>query len=80
MPSNSSEVQYELFEDKRAIKFMDKNADDDTLIRRIYIINQQLILIKKQKVHLKVENVLNVKKQEWEIQGYIFHQRINKGS
>ena len=36
MPLNSSEVQYELFEDKRAIKFMDKNAADENLIRRIY--------------------------------------------
>ena len=32
MPLNSSEAHYELFEDKRAIKFMDKNADDETLI------------------------------------------------
>lgn len=38
MPSNSSEVQYELFEDKRAIKFMDKNAADENLIRG-YITN-----------------------------------------
>ena len=36
MPSNSYKVRYELFEDKRAIKFMDKNADDETLINRIH--------------------------------------------
>ena len=36
MPSNSSDVNYELFEDKRAIKFMDKHSDDEKLIRRIY--------------------------------------------
>ncbi len=36
MPSNSYKVCYELFEDKRAIKFMDKNDDDnETLINRI---------------------------------------------
>ena len=29
------------------------------------IIYGQLIIIRKQKVHLKVENVQNVKKQEW---------------
>ena len=37
MPSeNNSEVNYELFEDRRAIKFMDKNSDDEKLIKRIH--------------------------------------------
>jgi hypothetical protein len=31
----------------------------------VNITNYQLIHITKQKVHLKVENVQNVKKQEW---------------
>ena len=36
MASNSPNVNYELFEDKRAIKFMDKHSDDEKLVRRIY--------------------------------------------
>ena len=37
MPSeNNPEVQYELFEDKKAIKFMDNHSDDEKLIKRIY--------------------------------------------
>ncbi|WP_407382104.1 type II toxin-antitoxin system RelE family toxin [Methanobrevibacter sp.] len=37
MPSeNSSKICYELFEDKKAIKFMDKHFDDERLINRIY--------------------------------------------
>ena len=37
MPSeNDFEVQYELFEDKKAIKFMDNHSDDEKLIKRIY--------------------------------------------
>ena len=37
MPSeNNPEVQYELFEDKKAIKFMDSHSDDEKLIKRIY--------------------------------------------
>ncbi len=37
MPSeNNSEVNYELFEDRRAIKFMYKNSDDEKLISRIH--------------------------------------------
>ena len=37
MPSeNSSETCYELFEDKKAIKFMDKHLDDEELINRIH--------------------------------------------
>ncbi len=35
MPLNdSSEIYYELFEDKKAIKFMDKHFDDEELINR----------------------------------------------
>ena len=37
MPSeNNPEVQYELFEDKKAIKFMDNHSNDEKLIKRIY--------------------------------------------
>ena len=37
MPSeNDSEIRYELFEDKKAIKFMDKHFADEKLINRIY--------------------------------------------
>ena len=37
MPSESnSEVNYELFEDRRAIKFMDNHSDDEKLIKRIH--------------------------------------------
>lgn len=36
MPSNNLNVNYELFEDKKAIKFMDKHSDDEELLRRIY--------------------------------------------
>ena len=37
MPSeNNPEVQYELFEDKKAIKFMDNHFHDEKLIKRIY--------------------------------------------
>jgi hypothetical protein len=36
MPLNNFNVGYELFEDKRAIKFMDKHSDDEKLLRRIY--------------------------------------------
>ena len=37
MPSeNNSEVHYELFEDRRAIKFMDNHLDDEKLIKRIH--------------------------------------------
>ena len=37
MPSeNNSEMYYELFEDKKAIKFMDKHFADKNLINRIY--------------------------------------------
>ena len=37
MPSeNSSKICYELFEDKKAIKFMDKHVGDEELINRIY--------------------------------------------
>ena len=37
MPSeNSSKICYELFEDKKAIKFMDKHFSDEDLINRIY--------------------------------------------
>ena len=37
MPSkNNSELQYELFEDKKAIKFMDTHSDDEKLVRRIH--------------------------------------------
>ena len=37
MPSeNSSKICYELFEDKKAIKFMDKHLGDEWLINRIY--------------------------------------------
>jgi hypothetical protein len=35
MPSeNSSKICYELFEDKKAIKFMDKHLGDEWLINR----------------------------------------------
>ena len=37
MPSeNSSKICYDLFEDKKAIKFMDKHLGDEELINRIY--------------------------------------------
>lgn len=37
MPSeNNSEVHYELFEDKKSIKFMDSHSEDEKLIRRIH--------------------------------------------
>ena len=37
MPSeNNSEVHYELFEDKKAIRFMDNHSDDEKLISRIH--------------------------------------------
>ena len=37
MPSeNNPEVQYELFEDKKAINFMDNHLYDEKLIKRIY--------------------------------------------
>ena len=37
MPSeNKDELHYELFEDNKAIKFMDNHSDDEKLIRRIY--------------------------------------------
>ncbi len=37
MPSeNNSQPTYELFEDRRAIKFMDKNSEDEKLIKRIH--------------------------------------------
>ena len=37
MPSeNNPELQYELFEDKKAIKFMVNNSGDEKLIKRIY--------------------------------------------
>ena len=37
MPSeNNPELHYELFEDKKAIKFMDSHSDDEKLIKRIY--------------------------------------------
>ena len=37
MPSeNDSEICYELFEDKKAIKFMDKHFADEKLINQIY--------------------------------------------
>lgn len=36
MPSNNPNVNYELFEDKRAIKFMDKHSDDEKLVSRIH--------------------------------------------
>ena len=43
MPSeNNSEVHYELFEDKKAIKFMDNHAADEKLIRRIHAKYYQL--------------------------------------
>ena len=38
-----------------AIKFMDNHCDDEKLIKRIYGKYHQLIHIKKQKLHLKVE-------------------------
>ena len=69
MPSeNNPELHYELFEDKKAIKFMDSHSDDEKLIKRIYGKYHQLSIDpynEEQKVHLKVENVQNVKKQEW---------------
>ena len=37
MPSeNNSEVHYELFEDKKSIKFMDSHSEDEKFIRRIH--------------------------------------------
>ena len=37
MPSeNNPELHNELFEDKKAIKFMDSHSDDEKLIKRIY--------------------------------------------
>lgn len=56
---NSSEICYELFEDKKAIKFTDKHFDDKWLINRYMtnIIDWLLIHIMRLKVHLKVGNV-----------------------
>lgn len=62
MPSeNSFKISYELFEDKKAIKFMDKHLDDEELLIEYMtnIIVWLLIHIMKQKVHLKVGNVQN---------------------
>ena len=43
MPSeNNPDVQYELFEDKKAIKFMDNHSDDENLIKRIYLNNARI--------------------------------------
>ena len=37
MPSeNNDELHYDLFEDNKAIKFMDNHYDDEKLIRRIH--------------------------------------------
>lgn len=36
MPLKEDNHHYELFEDKRAIKFLDKHSDDMDLINRIY--------------------------------------------
>ena len=45
MPSeNNSQPHYELFEDKKAIKFMDNHAADEKLIRRIHAKYYQLAI------------------------------------
>lgn len=36
MPSKEDNPHYNLFEDKKAIKFMDKHSSDEDLINRIY--------------------------------------------
>ena len=68
MPSNNFNVGYELFEDKRAIKFMDKHSDDEKLLRRIY--NKYHLLAcdpyDEAESSFKSRKCPNVKKQEWE--------------
>ncbi len=66
MPSeNNSEVNYELFEDRRAIKFMDKNSDDEKLISRIHSKYYQLAVdpYKEAESSFKSRKCPNVKKQ-----------------
>jgi hypothetical protein len=67
MPSeNNPEVQYELFEDKKAIKFMDNHSDDEKLIKRIYDKYSQLSInpYKEAESSFKSKNVRNVKKNK----------------
>lgn len=63
MPSeNSFKICYELFEDKKAIKFMDKHFDDERLINRIYDIYHRLAVdpYNEAESSFKVGNVQNV--------------------
>ena len=41
---NNPKVHYELFEDKKAIRFMDNNSDNEKLIRRIHSKYYQLAI------------------------------------
>ena len=67
MPSNSSKVSYELYEDKRAIKFMDNHSDDEKLIRRIYDKYYQLAIDPyiEAESSFKSRKCPRCKKQEW---------------
>ena len=70
MPSeNNSEVHYELFEDKKAIRFMDNHSDDEKLISRIHGKYYQLAidLYKEAESSFRSRKCLNVRKQGWEI-------------
>ena len=72
MPSeNNSEVNYELFEDRRAIKFMDKNSDDEKLIKRIHGKYYQLAAdpYKEAESSFKSRKCPKCKKTRWEIIG-----------